>query len=213
MAKKPDLKQEIIDTALSLADDKGWESVRLHQVARAMDIPLDTVRQYFREKEDIVDAWFDRADQAMLETRESASFKQTATREKLHILLINWLSALQPHRHATRQMIFGKLEPGHIHYQLKGLLRVSRTVQWLREAAGITSTLPLRAIEETALTGLYLTTFTKWMFDNSPNSKATSDFLKRKLNSACALLVCSDDTVPSREKGVQAGSNSVRQAH
>ena len=197
MAQKPDLKQTIIDTALSLADGKGWESVRLHQVADSLNIPLETVRQHFREKEDIVDAWFDRADKAMLETSESASFKQTGTREKLHTLLMSWLNALQPHRRATRQMIFGKLEPGHIHYQLKGLLRVSRTVQWLREAAGITSTLPLRALEETALTGLYLVTFTKWMFDDSKDSQATSTFLNRKLNSACSFFSNSPDNVTS----------------
>ena len=199
MVTAPDLKQKIIDTALSLADDKGWESVRLHQVADMLNMPLDTIRQYFREKEDIVDAWFDRADEAMLNTRDSTSFSQAGTREKLHTLLMIWLNTLQPHRRVTRQMIFGKLEPGHIHYQLKGLLRVSRTVQWLREAAGITSTLPMRAIEETALTGLYLATFVKWMFDNSKDSKATSDFLNRKLNSAPGLLIGSTHNIAHTE--------------
>ena len=199
MAKVPDLKQQIIDTALSLADEKGWESVRLHQVADVLNMPLDTIRQHFREKEDIVDAWFDRADEAMLKTRDSNSFNQAGTREKLHTLLMSWFNTLQPHRRVTRQMITGKLEPGHIHYQLKGLLRVSRTVQWLREAAGITSTLPMRAIEETALTGLYLTTFVKWMFDNSKDSKATSDFLNKKLNSAPSLFIGSSRNITHTE--------------
>jgi AcrR family transcriptional regulator len=189
---KPKLKQEIIDTALSLAEEKDWESVRLHQVAEALNISLDEIRLHFREKEDIIDAWFDRADQAMLNTREAESFRQSGTREKLHRLLMNWLSALQQHRRVTRQMIFGKLEPGHIHYQVKGLLRVSRTVQWLREAAGLSSTLPGRAIEETALTALYLVTFAKWMFDDTKDSQSTSRFLRNRLNSTCRLYPCSD---------------------
>ena len=189
---KPKLKQAIVDTALSLAEEKEWESVRLHQVAEVLNISLDEIRLHFREKEDIIDAWFDRADQAMLQTREAESFRHSGTREKLRRLLMNWLGALQQHRRVTRQMIFGKLEPGHIHYQVKGLLRVSRTVQWLREAAGLSSTLPMRAIEETALTALYLVTFAKWMFDDSKDSQSTSRFLKNRLDSTCRLYPHND---------------------
>lgn len=192
MASKSNLEQAIVDTALSLAEDKDWESVRLHQVSEELNISLDEIRLYFREKEDIIDAWFDRADQAMLQTCETESFEHSNTHEKLHRLLMNWLTALQQHRRVTRQMIFGKLEPGHIHYQVKGLLRVSRTVQWLREAAGISSTLPKRAIEETALTLLYLVTFAKWMFDETKNSQSTSHFLKNRLSSVCQLYSCSN---------------------
>jgi ubiquinone biosynthesis protein COQ9 len=192
MASKPNLEQAVVDTALSLAEDKGWESVRLYQIAEELNISLDEIRLHFREKEDIIDAWFDRADQAMLKTREKESFKHSSTREKLHRLLMSWLTALQQHRRVTRQMISGKLEPGHIHYQVQGLLRVSRTVQWLREAAGLSSTLPGRALEETALTALYLVTFAKWMFDDSEDSQSTSRFLKNRLNSACRLYPCSD---------------------
>jgi AcrR family transcriptional regulator len=192
MASKPGLEQEIVDTALLLAEDKDWESVRLYKIADELNISLDEIRRRFREKEDIIDAWFDRADQAMLQTREKESFKHCDTREKLHRLLMSWLTALQQHRRVTRQMILGKLEPGHIHYQVQGLLRVSRTVQWLREAAGLSSTLPGRAIEETALTALYLVTFAKWMFDDSEDSQSTSLFLQNRLNPACRLYPRSD---------------------
>ncbi len=193
MTGKPNLEQAIVDTALSLAEAKDWESVRLHQVAEELNISLDEIRLYFREKEDIVDAWFDRADQAMLQTRETKNFVDSNTREKLHRLLMNWLTALHHHRRVTRQMIFGKFEPGHIHYQAKGLLRVSRTVQWLREAAGMSSTLPGRALEETGLTALYLMTFAKWMFDETSDSQSTSRFLKNRLDSACQLYPCSNN--------------------
>ena len=192
MTSESSLEHTIVDTALSLAEDKDWESVRLYQVAEKLDISLDEIRLHFREKEDIIDAWFDRADQVMLRTRGTESFEHSSSPEKLHRLLMNWLTALQQHRRVTRQMILGKLEPGHIHYQVQGLLRVSRTVQWLREAAGLSSTLPWRAIEETALTALYLVTFAKWMCDDTEDSRSTSRFLQHRLNSACWLRLCSD---------------------
>jgi AcrR family transcriptional regulator len=190
MTNRSDIEQAIVDTALMLAEKIGWESVRLYQVAETLHRPLDEIRLHFREKEEIIDAWFDHADQAMLQACEPESFAQGSTHEKLHLLIMKWLAALQPHRRVARQMIVGKLEPGHIHYQVQGLLRISRTVQWLREAAGISSTLPWRALEETALTAIYLATFTKWMFDESEESQSTSRFLQESLNAACRLYPC-----------------------
>ena len=187
MTNRSDIEQSIVDTALMLAEEEGWESVRLHQVAAALHRPLNEIRMHFREKEELIDAWFDHADEAMLQACETEGFEQSGTREKLHLLIMKWLSALLPHRRVTLQMIAGKFEPGHIHYQFQGLLRVSRTVQWMREAAGISSTLPWRALEETALTAIYLTTFTKWMFDDSEESQSTSRFLQESLNAACGL--------------------------
>lgn len=98
--------------------------------------------------------------------------------------MLSWFDALAPHRRVTRQMILNKLEPGHVHYQLRGLLRVSRTVQWMREAAGRNARLPWRAIEETALTGIYLATFLRWLYDDSLESARTRAFLQRRLERA-----------------------------
>ena len=53
---------QIVDTAVELGEQRSWEAVRLHDIAASLGITLDDVRAYFREKEDIVDAWFERAD-------------------------------------------------------------------------------------------------------------------------------------------------------
>ena len=95
-----------------------------------------------------------------------------------------WLAALASHRQVARQMIYGKFEPGHVHFQFAGLLRVSRTVQWLREAAHRDAVLPWRAFEETGLTAIYLATFFYWMRDESENATRTSVFLDRLLGRA-----------------------------
>ena len=94
MTKRSDIEQSIVDTALMLAEKSGWESVRLHQIAEALHIPLDEIRLYFREKEELIDVWFDHADKAMLQVRETEYFEQGSTREKLHLLIMKWLSAL-----------------------------------------------------------------------------------------------------------------------
>lgn len=170
-------RDRIIEAALALAEQRSWERVRLHDVAAGLKLGLNDVRAHFSEKEDIVDAWFDRADAAMLDEAAKHGLPALSSRDRLYRLMMAWLAALAPHRRVTRQMIGGKLEPGHVHYQYAGLLRVSRTVQWWREAAQRDAALPWRALEETALTAIYLAVFFYWMRDDSENARRTSALL------------------------------------
>ncbi len=178
---------QIVDIALSLAEQRSWEALRLHDVAASAGISLDDIRQHFREKEDLVDAWFDRADQAMLRAAEAMEFQTLPTPQRLQRLIMTWLETLAPHRQVTRQMILGKLEPGHLHIQIPALMRVSRTVQWIREAAQQDAVYLRRALEETGLTSIYLMTFVRWMWDESPGASATRRFLERRLAAAATL--------------------------
>ena len=174
-------RERILNSALDLAGRKSWESVRLHDVATELQLSLNDVRAHFAEKEDLTDAWFDRADAAMLEEAGKPGFSELSPRERLHRLIMTWLTVLAAHRCVTRQMICGKFEPGHFHYQYAGLLRVSRTVQWLREAAHRDAVLPWRAIEETTLTAIYVAVFFYWMRDDSENAARTAAFLDKLL--------------------------------
>ena len=178
---RPPLRDAIVDAALALAERHHWEAVRLHDVAAKLGITLDDIRAHFREKEEIAEAWFDRADGAMLRARDTAGFDALSPRHRIHRLIMAWLDALAPYRAVTRQMILGKLEPGHLHIQIPGLMRVSRTVQWVREAAGRDATFVRRALEETGLTTIYLVTFTHWLRDDSPRTERTRRFLDRRL--------------------------------
>lgn len=180
-------RDKILDTALALAQQESWEHVRLHAIADNLNITLNEVREHFREKADLTDAWFDRADASMLQEAAKPDFLRWSTRVRLQRLIMAWLTALAMHRRATREMICGKFEPGHIHYQFAGLLRVSRTVQWLREASQRDTELPWRAIEETGLTAIYLATFFYWMRDDSEQAVRTASFLEKLLTRAAGM--------------------------
>lgn len=181
METQADIRDRIVDTAIALAEQSSWEGVRLHTVAAELDMTLDDIRQHFREKEELIDAWFDRADSAMLKAAETPDFPGLTPRQRLHRLIMIWLGTLADHRWVTRQMIHGRLEPGHLHIQIPSLLRISRTVQWLREAAFRDATYLRRALEETGLTTIYVLTFCRWLHDDSPDSISTSRFLDRNL--------------------------------
>lgn len=187
MTEQQELRAAIVDTAVALAERSSWEAVRFFDIAAELNITLDDIRAHFSEKEDLIDAWFDRTDGIMLKVAEQDGFIKNPPRERLYQLIMAWLDAMANHRQVTRQMIGQKLEPGHIHIQIPAIMRISRTVQWMREAAHRDATFLRRALEETALTTIYLATFTHWMFDESPNSQRTRDFLAQNLKLAETL--------------------------
>lgn len=181
-----DLKgaDEILDTALRLGDARGWDSLHLHEIARELDIPLSGIHRHFRQKDDLAEAWFDRADQVLLAVSERPGWAVLPARERLFQAIMAWLDALRPHRRLTRAMLGYKLHPEHLHFQAHGLTRISRTVQWIREAALLPTTGMRQEVEEVALTSIYLATFGRWLRDESPDSTATRKLLQRLLQTA-----------------------------
>ena len=181
-AKTTKLADRILDKALELGESSSWEHLRLNMIADELEITLADIHAFYPQKDDLVEAWFDRADHALLSQPLADDFLELPISMRLQQLLMTWFDALSPHRRLTRGMLAYKLEPGHIHLQVLGLMRVSRTVQWLREAARLESTDLRRILEETSLTAIYLASFSRWLFDDSPDSGQTRRFLDRALH-------------------------------
>lgn len=189
MEPSAELARRIVDTAIELAEARSWESIRLHEVAAAAGIALDDIRRHFREKDELIDAWFDRADAAMLALAATEALLPLSARDRLSRLIMAWLAALEGHRRVTRQMIQAKAELGHIHIQIPALMRISRTVQWLREAALLRDSDWRRAVAETLLTSIYLAVFLRWLRDTEAGSPRTRRFLDTLLAAAEKLAL------------------------
>lgn len=202
---------KILDAALTLADEQGWEAVRLHRLAAAAGITLDDIRRHFREKDALIDAWFERADGAALALAASGELAGATPRERLFRLIMAWLAALAPHRQVTRQMILSKCEPGHLHIQIPAVMRISRTVQWLREGAMLEDSGLARALAETAVTGIYLATFLCWLDEEDAEAPRTRRLLDGLLARAerVALACPLFGTVPARQARTQDARDAV----
>ncbi|MEW8342238.1 MAG: TetR/AcrR family transcriptional regulator [Candidatus Thiodiazotropha taylori] len=179
-----ELAEKILDFAVRMAEQSSWEAIRLHQVAEEMEIDLQSVQRYYRQKDDLVEAWYDRADRAMLADAAEQDYQWLTPRERIHRSIFCWLTSMQTHRKVSREMLGYKFELGHIHLQVLGLLRISRTVQWFLEAAHRDSTDLKRIGEEVVTTGIYLSTFAHWLFDDSSAAEKTSKLLDRLLRRA-----------------------------
>lgn len=181
MTSSTKLADKILENALLLATESSWEKVRLQQIADASGINLEQVRQYYRQKDDLAEALFDRADQAMLTFSDNVEFKKLCGRDRLREAIMTWLRSLTPYRHTVIDIFKYKLEPGHIHFQTLGVLRVSRTVQWMLEASGSKTSHLSRIAEELGATSIYLAALVYWLRDRSADSRNTSDFIDRLL--------------------------------
>lgn len=177
----------IVAAALALAEETGWDNIRLHEVAARAGVPVAELRRRYRDADAIADAWLARADLAMLAPYD-AGFAARPALERLHETLCRWLDALAPHRAVTAEMLRTKLWPFHPHHYVPLVFWLSRTVQWWREAARLDAGAPQRQVEEIGLTWIFVATVAYWGRDNSPGQERSKAFLRRRLEQADRLM-------------------------
>lgn len=176
----------ILDRALGLAGDIGWDAFSLSALAADLGLSPADLADHFRDKDALANAWFARARDAML-AAPPRGFARQPVRDRLNILLLRWFDALSPHHAVTVQMLRGKLWPFHPHHYVPMVFDLSRLIQWLRDAAGMTAGGRQRQMEEIGLTLLFLAVLRRWCRDGSPDQAEARAFLARRLDRADAL--------------------------
>ena len=179
--------KQILDAVLADAEANGWDAVRLRRVAETLGCSLAALQIRFRDLDAVADAWFARAGRAMVAPVD-ADFPGRPAPERLQILIMRWFDALAPHRRVSRDMLRGKLYPGHPHHWGPLIFNLSRTIHWLRDAAALDATGRRRQIEEIGLTSLFLATLAVWCRDRSEGQAETRRFLESALQRSDRLL-------------------------
>jgi AcrR family transcriptional regulator len=174
---------QIVDAALAMGAEVGWPNLRLRRLAEQLDIPLAELQARFRDADAIADAWFARAQAAML-AEPDAAFAALPPRERLERLIWRWFAAQAPQRRVVVQMLRTKLYPGHLHHWVPLAFHLSRQIQWVRDAAALDAGGRRRQVEEIGLTALFLATLCRWAADDSPDQERTRAFLRQRLRDA-----------------------------
>lgn len=181
------LADRIVDAAVALAEEVGWDNVRLRVIAERLGISMAELALEFRDLDAVADAWFERAWQAMLAPPEPG-FHDLPARDRLEITLWRWFEATSVHRTVSVDMLKHKLWPFHPHHWVPMIFNLSRTILWLRDAAGCDARPPRREMEEVGLTWLFLGTLAVWSRDDTPGQERTRRFLRHRLADADVLL-------------------------
>jgi len=179
--------ERIRDAVMAAAEAEGWDAVRLRRVAETLGCPLAELHSRFRDLNAVADAWFAGAGRAMVAPVDAGFFDRPAP-ERLHLLIMRWFDALAPHRRVTAAMLRGKLYPGHPHHWAPMIFNLSRTIHWLRDAAGLDATGRRRQIEEIGLTGVFLGTLAVWCRDRSDGQAESRQYLEKALERSDRLL-------------------------
>lgn len=172
-------RDSILNTALDLAAEKGWDALAMADLAADLKISSAELQHYFVDKNAIADAWFARALEAMLQPLPQ---DLEDNRERLETLMNRWLDALASHRAVTADMLSDKMWPFHPHHWVPMIFDLSRLVQWWRDAAGMRAGGRRRQVEEIALTGVFLGTLKRWCRDESAGQADSKAYLAKRLS-------------------------------
>lgn len=181
------LEDRIVDAAIELAEQRGWENVRLHDVADRLDVPLARVAAHFRDLDAVANAWFERARRRLVEL-PAAELEGQPPPARLEQAVMRWFDALAPHRKVTGEILGEKLYASHPHHWVPMIFDLSRLIHWFLDVARIRSTGRQRQLAEIGMTLIFVATLRVWLADDSERQARTRAFLERRLATADRIL-------------------------
>jgi AcrR family transcriptional regulator len=176
-ARKADSSARIVDAALAVAARQGWRNASLADIAAEAKLPLLSVYDRFRSKGEILDAFRQRIDEAVLGGIEEDEGERP--RDRLFDALMRRFDALQPHKDAVRAL--ARELPADPLLALGALPGAARSMAWMLEASGIDAS-GLRGFARVhLLTGIYSSVLRVWLVDESADMMKTMAVLDRRL--------------------------------
>ena len=179
----------VIDAALELAAERGWDQVRFHLLAERTGMPMPEIGAAFRDVDAIADAWFARARLHLLALPEDVLTDQSLD-SRIATACERSLDFLAPHRHVASEILRGKLWPAHLHHWVPLVFDLSRLVHDLLDTARVPGEGTLRALQEVGLTLMLLATLRDWVRDRSEAQAWTKRRLRRRLARAGRGAAC-----------------------
>jgi AcrR family transcriptional regulator len=175
-----DISALVVEAALAIAEEAGWEQVRLHALAERTGVPLPEIGRRFRDVDAVGNAWFAQARDALLSVTAEA-VANLPPDERLALAFSRWLDHLAPHRRVARDILRYKLHPPHLHHWVPLVFDLSRLVHDLLDAGRVPGAGRLRQAQEIGLTLIVLLTLREWLGDASPGQERSKRRLRERL--------------------------------
>jgi AcrR family transcriptional regulator len=182
---KAPVPDRIIDAMLSLAAEKGWVRLSLHEIADEAGVSLAQLHENYRSKPAILSACMARVDQQVLAGIGKPS-KDETTRDRLFDVLMRRFDALNPHKEAIRGIL--RDLPRDPPLALFLACRGKGSMRWMLEGAGASCAGLFGKIQVKGLTAIYAATMRVWLNDDSEDMGKTMAFLDKRLIRAEGLM-------------------------
>ena len=176
--KRKDVRQAIVESALTLAASRGWARVGLGDIAEGAEVSLAEVREEFSSKSAIVAAYAADIDRAVLAARDPEMAGRPAT-ERLFDVLMKRFDLLNAHKDGVGAIV--RSCPSDPEAILCGPVTLRRSMRWMLEAANLSSAGLRGGLRVQALSALYLSMLPVWLRDDSEDMARTMAVLDRRL--------------------------------
>ena len=177
--KLPDMRAQVVEAVLALADARAWEDVGLADIAAQAGISLADLMNTFECRDDILAAvarHFDRQAMEAFGQRDSSC----SDRDALFDMMMARYEAFNEHRAAVLSIMRGVLRDPKM--LVVSLPHAGRSMVWVLEACRIDTSGWRGAARVAGLMGVNLYAARAWMDDDTPDLSKTMAALDAALS-------------------------------
>lgn len=183
--KRPSIEKRVLDAALELAADRGWNAAGMAEIAAAADVTLAQLNKHYPTRPSIIAAFMRGVDSAVLAGGDAEGDKP---RDRLFDIMMRRYDALGEHRAAVKAI--ARAVPTDPATAIVLLCQLRRSLATMLEAAGINSSGPRGRIRVQGLGLIHLATFRVWLRDDTADQARTMAELDRNLRRAETVVEC-----------------------
>ena len=158
----------------------GWSNAALAMAAGELGVPAERARLAFPGAQvQMIDAWFDAIDKAMLDAFSPERIAAMKIRERIRELVLFRFEAMRPHREALRRALAILAQPQNLPDAARLAWRAADRI-W--RVAGDTATDFNHYSKRAILVGVYGSTTLVFLDDENPDLADTRAFLNRRID-------------------------------
>ena len=158
----------------------GWSNAALAMAANELGVPPERARLAFPGGQaEMIDAWFDAIDKAMLDAFPPDRIAAMKIRERIRELILFRFEAMRPNREALRRALAILAQPQNL---AAGARLAWRAADRIWRVAGDTATDFNHYSKRFILVGVYGSTTLVFLDDGNPDLADTRAFLNRRID-------------------------------
>ncbi len=177
-----DRNKKIIDSALYLAENQGWEYTTLRDIAEHAQISAADLYDVIEDKNDIIVILGRMIDKKLMADIDISSDASNSAREHLFDIMMDRYEALNEHRDGICAILESfKCDPKQM---IIAMPHLCKSMSWMLEISGIETAGIKGAMKVIGLTGVYLKVLRVWIKDESDDLSKTMAYLDKTLERA-----------------------------
>lgn len=181
-AKKIDIKQKILVSALHLAVEQGWEYTTLRDIAEHAGVSASDLYDAIDDKSDILVILGRKIDKEIMGSIDLSDDGATNSRDRLFDIMMDRYEALNEYREGVVSILESfKYDPKQAVISMPHLCK---SMGWMLEVSGIETAGIKGALKVVGLTGVYIKVLKIWAEDESADLSKTMSALDKALERA-----------------------------